>query len=359
LKLLDFVENGIMLDNMNIELSSEQKRALEALHRKCRDHRVRDRIRCVLLSAEGWSTRMIAQSQRIDETTVRRHLQDWLDEEKLKPENGGSQSHLNEAQTAELISHLTTHLLPTTQAVIEQVKAWWDVHYTVPGMNKWLHRNGFSYRKPAGVPHKFSAEAQQAFVETYSALKQQAGSDEPVLFIDGVHPTQGTRLAYGWMPAGKKAHVVETTGSRTRLNLMGALNLNDMGKTLIREYDKINSHNIARFFIAIRETYPIKQKVHIILDGAGYHRTEQVKTWAYLLNIELHYLPPYSPNLNPIERLWKVMNEQVRNNRYFPSAKVFREEIHRFFSDKLPLIAGTLAGRINDNFQMLKNASSS
>ena len=53
------------------------------------------------------------------------------------------------------------------------------------------------------------------------------------------------------------------------------------------------------------------------------------------------------------------MNEQVRNNRYFPSLKVFREEIHRFFSDKLPLIAGTLAGRINDNFQMLKNASSS
>lgn len=161
------------------------------------------------------------------------------------------------------------------------------------------------------------------------------------------------------MPAGKKAHVVETTGSRTRLNLVGALNLNDMGKTVVREYDKINSHNIARFFIAIRETYPIKQKVHIILDGAGYHRTEQVKTWAWLLNIELHYLPAYSPNLNPIERLWKVMNEQVRDNRYFPSPKVFREEIHRFFSDKLPLIAGALTGRINDNFQMLKNASSS
>lgn len=107
---------------MNIELSPEQKHALEAQHRKCRDRRICDRIRCVLLSAEGWSTRMIAQSQRIDETTVRRHLQDWLNEEKLNPENGGSQSHLNEAQTAELIAHLTTHLLPTTLAVIAQVK---------------------------------------------------------------------------------------------------------------------------------------------------------------------------------------------------------------------------------------------
>lgn len=46
--------------------------------------------------------------------------------------------------------------------------------YTVPGMNKWLHRNNFRYKKPMGVPHKFSAEAQQAFVETYEKLQQEA-----------------------------------------------------------------------------------------------------------------------------------------------------------------------------------------
>lgn len=72
-------------------------------------------------------------------------------------------------------------------------------------------------------------------METYEKLKQEAGDDEPILFIDGVHPTQGTKLAYGWMPAGKKAHVVETTGSRPRLNIMGALNLNDIGSTVIRD----------------------------------------------------------------------------------------------------------------------------
>lgn len=69
--------------------------------------------------------------------------------------------------------------------------------------------------------------------------------------------------------------MVETTGSRTRLNIMGALNLNDIGSTVIREYDTIDSLNICRFFIAVRETYPIKQKVHIIPDGAGYHRVER------------------------------------------------------------------------------------
>ncbi|EKY8362049.1 transposase [Salmonella enterica] len=105
-------------------------------------------------------------------------------------------------------------------------------------------------------------------------------------------------------------------------------------------------------------THPITQKVHIILDSAGYHRTEQVKEWAYMLNIALHWLTPYNPNLNPIERLWKVMNEQERNNRYFTSPKVSREEIHYFFSERLPGLTGALACRINDNFQTLKNATS-
>ncbi|EHP1714783.1 IS630 family transposase [Salmonella enterica subsp. enterica serovar Javiana] len=344
---------------MKVELTAEQKAALEHLQHQSRDHHVRDRIRCVLLSSEGWSTAMIAQSQRIHETTVRRHLNDWLNDEKLKPENGGSDSHLSEAQTSELTEYLANNLLPTTHAIIALVDEWWGVRYTVAGMTKWLHRNGFSYRKPAGVPHKFSPEAQQAFIETYENLKQQASDDEPILFIDGVHPTQGTKLAYGWMPAGKKAHVVETTGSRTRLNIMGALNLNDIGSTVIREYDTIDSLNICRFFIAIRETYPITQKVHIILDGAGYHRAELVLDWAVVMNIELHYLPPYSPNLNPIERLWKVMNDMVRNNRYFATAKEFREKIRHFFNDTLPELAGNLSCRINDHFQKMKNASSS
>ena len=75
-----------MLNCMNIELTTEQKIALEELQRLSCDHHVRDRVRCVLLSSEGWSAAMIAQSQRIHETTVRRHLNDWLNEQKLAPE---------------------------------------------------------------------------------------------------------------------------------------------------------------------------------------------------------------------------------------------------------------------------------
>ncbi|EQB98038.1 helix-turn-helix domain-containing protein, partial [Photorhabdus temperata] len=70
---------------MAIYLSEEQKQQLINLHRTCRDRHICDRIRCVLLSADGWSPDMIARSQLIHETTVRRHLNDWLNETKLKP----------------------------------------------------------------------------------------------------------------------------------------------------------------------------------------------------------------------------------------------------------------------------------
>ncbi|SBT15542.1 hypothetical protein VCE7224_04341 [Vibrio celticus] len=109
----------------------------------------------------------------------------------------------------------------------------------------------------------------------------------------------------------------------------------------------------------MRERYPLEHKLHLILDGAGYHRSELVRDAAFVLNIELHYLPPYSPNLNPIERLWKVMNEYSRNNVYFKTKREFREAIENFGILTLPEIADSLTSRINDNFQVLKPASSS
>ncbi len=55
-------------------------------------------------AAEGWSLAMIVQALRLHETTINRHISDYLNHRKLKPDNGGSQSHLSEIQTQELIA---------------------------------------------------------------------------------------------------------------------------------------------------------------------------------------------------------------------------------------------------------------
>jgi len=342
---------------MKVTLSTDQKKQLEAMHGKSRDKLVCDRIKAVLLTSEGWSTTMISQALRIHESTVRNHLADYTLSEKLAPENGGSQSRLSAEQTAELIAHLTEHTYHHNKQIVAYVFERFGVQYTVAGMHKWLHKNGFSYKKPKGVPHKFDVAKQQAFIEQYEQLKASCGADESILFMDAVHPTQATKISHGWIRTGQDKPI-ETTGSRTRINLIGALALNDIGSAVVHAYEFVNSESIVQFFGQLREKYPANHKLHLILDGAGYHRAAVVRDAAISHNIELHYLPPYSPNLNPIERLWKVMNEQARNSVYFKTKRDFRAALDKFFKETLPDIGSSLASRINDNFQMLTPASS-
>lgn len=159
---------------MKIFITDQQKAELERLHDSSRDKRVGDRIKAILLASESWSSVMIAQALRLHQTTVDHHISEFLNKGKLKPENGGSDSKLRAEQTALLISHLSDNVFHHAREIIAFVVQTWGIAFTVPGMNKWLHRNGFTYKKPAGVPHKFSEEKQSQFIEYYEKLKETA-----------------------------------------------------------------------------------------------------------------------------------------------------------------------------------------
>ena len=337
-----------------IHLSDEEKTDLESLHYSSNDGKQRDRIKAVLLRSEGWTVPMISQALRIHETTVTRYLNDYR-EGKLKNKSGGSESYLNEEQTNFLITHLEENLYHHNHQIVAFIKDTWNIVFTVSGLHKWLHRNGFSYKKPKGRPYKIDVNKQSEFIKEYESLKASAGNDEPILFMDSVHPTQATKITYGWIRTGKEKEV-STTASRTRLNIIGAIQLEHLAKTITEQYQTINGDSIIDFMNKLREQYSVNKKLHLIVEQAGYHKAQAVKDEAEKLNINLVYLPAYSPNLNPIERLWKVMNEKVRNNKFFKGAKDFKDEINRFFNEILPKFAASLSSRINDNFQRLNQA---
>lgn len=333
-------------------LPPEEKDALEREHSLKENGKERDRIKAILLRSEGWPVPQISQALRLHQSTIIKHLEAYKKSGKLKNESGGSESHLTEEQTQALIAHLEENTYAHNHQIVLYIKEHFDVTYTVAGLHKWLHRNGFSYKKAKGLPHKADTELQKQFVSKYNQLKQEVGDKEPILFMDAVHPTQATKLAYGWIRTGKTKHV-GTTASRTRLNIIGAIQLGHIAETITSQYETINAESIMSFMDKIREKYDTKT-IHLILDQSGYNRSLLLPEHASKLNIKLHFLPPYSPNLNPIERLWKVMNEKVRNNRFFKGAKDFKEAINLFFDDILPSIGNDLDGRINDNFQFLK-----
>lgn len=337
-----------------INLSNEEKAALELQHNKCRDKKESDRIKAVLLRSEGWVIPMIAQALRIHEGTIARHLNDYKDG-KLKIESGGSHSALNDKQTQALITHLEANTYQSTAEIIAYIQKKYKITYSIPGINKWLHRNNFSYKKPKGYPYKASEEQQEKFIKAYSRLKKRLSSEDRIMFMDACHPSMVTKITHGWIKKGQ-SKAIETSGSRTRINLIGALDLGELSKPVVGSYSTVDSESIIDFLNQLRKHTHVPGKIYLVLDRAGYHCSAEVKKASKALNIKLFYLPPYSPNLNPIERLWKVMNQHARNNKFFKTANDFRQSINCFFKKTLRTIANSLDGRINDNFQKLDYA---
>jgi transposase len=217
-------------------------------------------------------------------------------------------------------------------------------------MTKWLHGNNFCYKKPHAVPAKANKEQQQKFIKHYIQLKEKAEKKEPIYFVDSVHPQYQTHLTYGWILKGEQK-LIPTTARQPRLNFIGGICL-DGHRIIYQKTEKVDADSIAGFLCRLRKQHPGKYKIHIIWDNAGYHSDATIQEFAKGLAIELHYLPPYSPNLNPIERLWKIMHEKVSANKYYETFSAFTEATLNFFRNigKNKLL---LRSRITDHFQIL------
>ncbi|NGX60352.1 MAG: hypothetical protein KR126chlam3_01525 [Chlamydiae bacterium] len=98
----------------------------------------------------------------------------------------------------------------------------------------------------------------------------------------------------------------------------------------------INAWCVAELFRELRKIH-IEGPITVILDNAKYQRCYVAERAAHMFNIELLYLPPYSPNLNLIERAWKFVKKKALNNHSFATFQLFQEAIcsciEKFSSD--------------------------
>ena len=192
---------------------------------------------------------------------------------------------------------------------------------------------------------------QQLFIEEYKRLKASLGAHDKLCFLDAVHPEYQSQSTCGWIRRGEQK-TLQTTGKQKRLHFIGALNLKEM-RVEVREYKTIRTEAVLNFFKTL-EREQSQGAIHIVLDNASAHKSHAVREYLMGSRIRLHYLPPYSPNLNPIERLWKVFRELMLYNRCFPTCWNFFAEVRSFFGDKVHRLRRVLSRRINDNFQIIQ-----
>ncbi len=338
---------------MNQFLSSQERDKLKIQHRLERDKRICDRIKAVLLSDDGWDYQEIAHVLLLSDEAVKQHIKEYQESQKLKPENGGSFSKLSDEQTEALSQHLQNHTYLYTKDIVAYVEARFRISYTVPGMTAWLHIHKFSYKKPAVVPGKANKEAQERWIKEYEELKAKLQPDEAICFTDGVHPTHNTKPTYGWIRKGVRKEIPTNTG-RQRINLSGAIDINSK-KVLVREDITLNAASTIAFLKEVEAAYPYARSVHMFCDNAPYYRNKDVTAHIETSKIKMHFLPPYSPNLNPIERLWKFLNENVLYNQYYEKFSEFKGAVFGFLQslyEPSHEMKKLLDSRITDKFRI-------
>jgi transposase len=341
------------MSGMNF-LNDTERSQLKTQHKLERDGRVRDRIKAVILHDKGWSIAAIAEALLFSEDAIREHITEYRESKKLKPENGGSVAKLSIEQSEQLKQHLQSHTYLYVKDIIAYVQSTWPITYSIPGMRNWLQRHDFSYKKPALVPGKANEQQQREWLAEYGKLKQNLPADETICFMDGVHPTHNVQPAYGWIQKGVRKEIPANSG-RARINLSGVIDVIDH-KVLVQEDKMLNAEATISFFRKIEEAYPGKSRVHVFCDNARYYRNKAVTKYLKTSKVQLQFLPPYSPNLNPIERLWKWMKERVIYNTYYSEFEDFKLAVFGFFAALSTLAAESVLGqdfrsRVRDRFR--------
>jgi len=333
-------------------LSQEERSHLERKLKKAKDSGDWKRIFVILSYDDGLSIEELAKLTRLSPWTVEDYLKNYSSKNKTENDpRGGSSSKLTDSEASELEKHLSETTYLKVKNIVSYVSKAFGKQYSRTGMTAWLIKHGFTFKKPEKVPGKLDPVKQEEFIEEYKRMKNSLGQEDELYFLDAMHPEYQSQTVCGWIKKGE-CKTLQTTGKQKRLHLVGALNLKEM-RVIVREYATIDADSMICFFKDLEST-KIKGKIHIVLDNAAAHKSRKIIDYLKNSRIQLHYLPPYSPNLNPIERLWKIFRETALYNRYFDTYWDFFASVREFFADKVHRMKGLLRRRINDNFQTIK-----
>ncbi len=336
-------------------LTPEQVSSLRFEHRHLRDKKLADRIKALLSLNAGFDIAEVAHILLLDEVTLRRYVQKFQERGipgLLEYHYHGGKSHLTVLECTALETYLVSNTLTTAKEIQAYIQRTYGKTYSLIGITKLLHRMGFTYKKPKIVPGNVSPVLQEAFIKTYHEVKEKLGKNDQIYFSDATHPTHNTKPSYGWIKKGKRNDVyIKSNTGRKRINVLGALNIQSK-QAVVLESETINAQAIIILLEAIKQKQK-HGKVYVVLDNAKYHHAKVVKNW--LLNhprFSLIFLPPYSPNLNLIERLWRFFHQKVTNNHYFPTFGEFKETTMHFFQN-LHTYKEELDILLTENFQTL------
>lgn len=331
-------------------MKAAQRNQLIDSHRRQNDKGIADRIKTVLYLDKGMSYAEIAELLFIDDSTLRRYYEIYNEKGiagLLQYNYTGGLSYLSDEEIKEIDQHLQENLYQTSKEIAHYIESKYKVPYSVEGIRDLLRRINFVFKKTKHLPGKGDVALQKQFVEQYHEIKAGKGKEDEIYFADAVHPLHNSIVSGGWIKRGKEKAIKANTG-RNRMNINGACNA-ATGEVITYDDLCINAQSTIVLLGKLLLHQP-KGKVIVIADNARYYKCTLVTEYIQANpRIQLIFLPPYSPNLNLIERLWKFYKKKILYNKYYETFDEFKMQTQDFF-DNISDYSTELKSLLRDNF---------
>lgn len=342
---------------MDFRLSDTARSDLKTFQRNVSDRSSYVKVTTLLLLDKGLPIAEISDYLGIDDSTVYRYRKAYDTDglaRYLETDYAGYWGRLSCWQLSELRTELNGTLYTDSKQVAAWIAQRWAIHYTPEGIADLLNRLGFSYKKTTCVPCEADFQKQVDFLQKLDGLLQEsAGGESVVYFADGVHPTHNTRSTHAWIEKGTQRQQPTVSG-RDRVNINAVVNASQPTEVFAQECPSVNADSTRQLYEQVLRANPDKKTIYIISDNARYYKNKVLAEWVKTTRITPVFLPPYSPNLNLIERLWKLLRKKVINTHFYRRKEEFRQAVMQFFQN-IGLYRQELASLMTLNFHVLNS----
>jgi transposase len=204
------------------------------------------------------------------------------------------------------------------------------------------------------IPAKADPTEQAAYLqgELEPRLAEAQAGKRAVFFVDAAHFVLAPFLGFLWS-LGRV--FIQAPAGRQRFNVLGALNAVTHELITVTNHTYITAESVCQLLQKLADLN-LNLPITLFLDNARYQKCALVRDAAARLNIELCFLPAYSPNLNLIERLWKFVKKQCLYSKYYPEFTAFTQAITDCLSQTQSRHKAALDSLLTLKFQTFEKA---
>jgi len=306
------------------------------------DPRVQRHMEILWLKHHGFSHDTIAALADCSRSTVGRTLSQYVHGgldllRSVPPKLPHSDLDAHRASLEEIFAQQPPRGVKQARHLIEECTG---IRRGLTQVRRFLHRLGLKPRKVAAIPippkstleDHVKTQAQFRENQLEPRLEEARQGRRQLLFVDAAHLVHASYLGIIWCVA--RLYVRAASG-RKRYNVLAALDCVSHKLIQVTNHSYINAQSVCLLLRAVADAATPGMPITLVLDNARYQKCVLVAELAKQLNVELLYLPSYSPNLNLIERVWKFVKAECLRTKYYDSYDKFNAAIQQCL-DELP-----------------------